>query len=193
MGCLRSTLVSFVDAWWSATIPTICVSAAESITIEHCGDNNVHWRTLISAVLILVLLSLSSAAPVCDVQCRTSGMPGMKMNSGSPHVGSAAQHHHQITPDSDDPDAGSIAPVSQLLFAKNACCVGLLPTLTIPCVKPQNNTFEKQFVAPKWNPDSGRVQNQLAGLSLFQESLNPDSTTPAAVPPVVSHSLTLRI
>jgi hypothetical protein len=180
--------------------PTACASQDEVLASNTATESNVHWRTLISAVLILVLLPISSVAAVCDMNCRTNGMPSMAMHSMSRHAGHrtspATQHHHQLASDSN-PNA--IAAVSYQVLASHACCNGLLRTLTSPCSRSQNNTLQEQIVAPKWSPNPGIVQTQVSGLLLFKENLifkdclSRNSIPLASVPPALSHSLSLRI
>jgi hypothetical protein len=174
----------------------ICVSARRGISIKYCDENNVHWRTLISAVLILMLLPLSSLAAVCGVNCRTNGMPDMAMNAPSPHAGQnagpGAHHHHESTPGSD-PDVISITSVSHQLVASLACCAGLLPTLTSPCVTAQNDLLKEQPVS-KCGRNSGIVQSQVSDLlPFFKERLNRHSIPLSSMPSNLSESLSLRI
>jgi hypothetical protein len=156
----------------------------------------VHWRTLISAVLILLLLPLSSLAAVCGVNCRTRGMPDMPMDSAALHTnnasGSATQHHHETKPASD-PDVMSIAAVSHQVSSCHACCTGLLPTLTSPCVRSQNSALQEQAIVSNYGRNAVIVRSQVLDLFVFREDLSRDSISPASTPQVHSYSLTLRI
>ena len=164
------------------------------ISIKCSNEKHVHWRNLISAVLILVLLPISSIAAVCNITCRTNGMPNMAMTSLPPQAGQGlpAHHHHEITPNSDS-NVVAIASLSHQLLASHACCNGLLPTLASPCVKSQDNTLQEQTVVSKSGRDSGIVQNHVSDLFLFKEDLSRYSIQLASAPPALSHSLSLRI
>jgi hypothetical protein len=183
--------------------PTACASQDEVLASNTATESNVHWRTLITAVLILVLLPISSIAAVCEVNCRTNGMSKMAMSSVPPHTSHnaglpAAQHHHGIAPNSE-PNVVAPAALPHQLLAGHACCNALLPTLTSPCVKSQNNTLQEQIVAAKWSPTFRIVQAQVSGLLLFKEYLifkeylSRNSIPLASVPLALSHSLSLRI
>lgn len=156
----------------------------------------MHLRTVISAVLILLLLPVSSVAAVCDMNCRTNGMPDIAMKSMSPDAGQApgpaAHHHHQI-PTGSARSVASTAVVAHQHFASHACCSGLLPRLNSPCVKSQNNAVQEQAVAPKCGLDSGIMQNQVSGLLLFTETLSRNSIPLPSAPSAFFHSLALRI
>lgn len=156
----------------------------------------MHWRTLISAVLILLLLPLSSLAAVCDVNCRTRGMPNMPMGSAALHTsnasGSATQHHHETKPASD-PDVISIAAVSHQVSSSHACCTGLLPTLTSPCVKSQNSALQEQTVVSNCGRNAVIARSQVFDLFVFREDMSRDSISPTSTPQFHSYSLTLRI
>jgi hypothetical protein len=175
---------------------TTCSSQEEVLASIPATTSNVHWRTLISAVLILVLLPISSLAAVCDVNCRTNGMRSMAMNLRSPHTGQNArpvvQHHHEITPDSD-PNVVSIAAVSHQVLASHACCNGLERTQISPCVRSENNTLQEQTLVSRCGRNSGIVRNHVSDLFVFKENLSRDSIPLASVPPAFFHSLTLRI
>lgn len=184
--------VLLLGKWRRRSPPNDLRILATGISIKYC-DENVHWRPLISTVLILVLLSISSSAAVCVVTCRTNGMQSMAMNSLSPHAGHnsapAAHHHHEITSDSH---RNVVAAASHQFLTSHTCCSGVLPTLTSSCLRSQNNTLQERTVAPTCAA-SGIVQHHVTCRLVSKETFRRRSIPPASVLHAFSHSLTLRI
>src|SRR5215467_13321765 len=105
----------------------------------------MHWRSLISGLLILVLMPAWSLAASCDFYCDTAA----PINAGAvaraahrPRSGTATQNHHHesgMKNATAGAQAARVATNDQQSFSGHRCCEVLGANWSTSCVTPQGN------------------------------------------------------
>jgi hypothetical protein len=161
----------------------------------------VHWRTFISAILVLALLPISPFAAICDLNCRTLAMATMAMNSpGLRHAVHDAsprpsQHHHSSSPTKQPaPDAGFVSATDRGQVSDNhQCCYYGQAGVSSSCVPSRLNDWQVKTAGPDLGDKFAIVQARASALALIIQPVNHSPTAQVCTSGPASHSLTLRI
>lgn len=161
----------------------------------------MHWRSLISGLLILVLMPAWSLAAGCDFYCRAIAAADRPAKSSSPahalHGGEAAlQHHHHEYGMMDvaaEPHAVGVTASDHQHFASRTCCKGTGASFSTSCMTHQRSGFEERRLAPKYNDNLDVVQSGAPAFLSIEQGRNRRSSPQDQRSTVCSPSPILRI
>lgn len=156
-------------------------------------------RIIISALLVLVLLSLSSFGAICKLDCRSAVMPkpmamsSMERTSAyTVAVISHHQHHHskvrQVPLNSETIIA---AEMPQETVASQACCSSNQTVSS--CVARNQNVLQEPTTGPKVDVNSAIVRTHAFATLPIIKSLGQTFAPRTSVRHETPSSLTLRI
>ena len=161
----------------------------------------MHWRTFISALLVLALLPISPFAAICDLNCRTVAMGKMTMNSpGLRHAVHDAspqpsQHHHASGQTKQPaPDAGFASATNHGRVSDNhRCCYDSQTRVSSSCAPARLNNLQEKTAGPKLGDNFAIERGRASALALMIQPVNHSPTAEVCSSSTASHSLTLRI
>ena len=166
--------------------------------INICIELDMHWRSLISGLLILVLMPAWSLAASCDFYCRATTAPtNSSVLAHAPHIARPAiQHHHHpdgmVNAAAQDQVAQAASNGHQL-FGSRTCCRGTGTRLSMSCVTPQQSVLQEARLAQNGNDNSEVVQSRPPAFRLIEQDRNRPSSPHDERSTVCSPSPILRI
>jgi hypothetical protein len=160
----------------------------------------VHWRTFISALLVLALLPISPLAGICDLNCRIVARATMAMNSpGVRHTVHDAsprpsQHDHSSGQTKQAArDAGFVSATNHGKVSGNhQCCYDSQAGVSRSCAPSRLNDLQVKIGGPKLGDNDATVRRACAPALMIQP-VNQCPAADACTSSPASHSLTLRI
>lgn len=147
----------------------------------------MHWRTVISGLVIMALLPVSSLAAICNTSCRMTAMPAR-----STHTAEIAIHHHHRAPGTmPQAQVGTVPGTPHQLLPDHKCCNDSTPEISGPCLTSETNDLQEQTSSPRFFAGFGVVQNH--NTLITKDDLNQRAPSLAMALSPSSRSLTLRI
>src|SRR5215471_19725248 len=115
----------------------------------------MHWRSLISGLLILVLMPAWSLAASCDFYCDTTAPANADAVARAAHhprsTTATQNHHHESGMENVAAGAQATRPATndEPSFSGHSCCEVLGANWSTSCVAPQPNARQEGGRAPK--------------------------------------------
>jgi len=161
----------------------------------------VHWRTFISALLVLALLPISPFAAICDLNCRTVTTAAMAMNSPglrrAVHDASPRpSRHHHSSGQTRQPatDAGFLSATDHALRSDNQqCCYDSQAGVSSSCAPLRLNDLQVKTAGPKLGDNSAILRTRASALAVIIQPVHHPPTAEVCASSPASHSFTLRI